>query len=233
MDVIDLHSHILSGADHGCESTPMSLAQLSMMKDMGTDIVVATPHFYPNAHTFEDFNRRVNRALGKLRDASPSNMPKLCLGAEVLFCENMADMAELDKLCIGGTKTMLVEMPFEQLGNRHIETVEELILAGYTVVLAHIDRYLKHSSHVIDEMLDLGAYAQINAAAFGSFGTRRRAMRYIKETDKVVALGSDLHGSNPKDYKRFSELSGLLGAGFDKIMERSASLLRDAEYVQF
>ena len=232
MPVIDLHSHILSRADHGSESTEMSVSQLALMKEMGTDIAVATPHFYPNEHTIEDFCRRVDRAISKLHEASPKSMPKLCLGAEVLYCKNMAHMSGIERLCIKGTKVMLVEMPFEALGNCHIEAVEELIDAGFTVVLAHIDRYLKHSASVIDEMLELGAYAQINAEAFANFGKRRRVMHYVKETDRVVALGSDLHGNSQKNYKKFARLRAILGDSFDTIMKRSASLLENAEYVE-
>lgn len=231
MAVIDLHSHILARVDHGSESTEMSVSQLALMKEMGTDIAVATSHFYPNAHTIEDFERRVSGAIERLRSVSPANMPKLCLGAEVLYCKNMANMEGIERLCIKGTRVMLVEMPLEPLGSRHVEAVEELISAGFTVVLAHIDRYLKHSESVIDEMLELGAYAQINAEAFAHFG-KRRAMHYVKETDRVVALGSDLHGNNPKSYKKFVDLRGILGDSFDKIMNRSASLLESAEYVE-
>jgi protein-tyrosine phosphatase len=232
MAVIDLHSHILARVDHGSESTEMSVSQLALMKEMVTDIAVATSHFYPNAHTIEDFERRVSGAIERLRSVSPANMPKLCLGAEVLYCKNMANMAGIERLCIRGTRVMLVEMPLEPLGSHHVEAVEELIFAGFTVVLAHIDRYLKHSESVIDEMLELGAYAQINAEAFAHFGERRRAMRYIKETDRVVALGSDLHGNSSKYYKKFVELRNILGDSFDTIMNRSASLLENAEYVE-
>lgn len=233
MTVFDFHSHILPKADHGSSSLETSLEQLSLMKENGTAFAVATPHFYPHNHTPEYFASKVERALAELSAAKPQNMPTLFLGAEVLVCRSLESMQGLDSLCIKGTRVLLLELPFEPLSERHVETVEALIYAGYTVVLAHIDRYVKQYSSIIDAMLELGAYAQINAEGLEHFGTRRKLMGYIKNTDRVCALGSDLHGADPKDYKRFVACRKLLGEHFDIIMSRTAALLKTAEPVRF
>lgn len=233
MAIIDFHSHILPGADHGSSSLDNSLSQLALMKNMGTSAAVATPHFYPNAHTPEQFFNKVTRALNQLNSASPFPSPTLFLGAEVLVCHNLEDMEGLDSLCIRGTKVLLLELPFEPLAEKHIDTVEALIAAGYTVVLAHIDRYIKKYSDTIDAMLELGALAQINAEGLEHFGTRRKLMGYIKNTDRVCALGSDLHGDNSKSYKRFVKCQKILGEHFNIIMSRTEALLKNAETVKF
>ena len=233
MAIIDFHSHILPGADHGSSSLETSLAQLELMKDMGTSVAVATPHFYPNNHTLQSFLKLREKTVAELSKAGSHPSPTLLLGAEVLVCGHLEDMEGLDALCIKGTKVLLLELPFKPLNEKHIETVEALMDNGYTVVLAHIDRYIKHSAGVIDTMLELGALAQINAEGFERFGKRRKLMHYIKNTDRVCALGSDLHGANAKDYKRFVNCKKLLGEYFDIIMSRTEKLLDGAEPIKF
>ena len=233
MAVFDFHSHILPGADHGSANLDTSLAQLKLMSDMGTEFAVATPHFYPNDHTIASFSQRIAHSVEKLNGAAPFSAPALFLGAEVLVCRNLEKMDGLDSLCIKGTRVILLELPFEALTDRHVETVEALISDGYTVVLAHIDRYIKCYSDVIDEMLELGALAQINAQGLNSFSTKRKLMHYVKNTDRVCAIGSDLHGADQKDYKRFVSCKKILGEYFDVITSRTAELLKDAEPISF
>ena len=233
MTIFDFHSHILPGADHGSSSLENSLKQLALMKDMGTSIAIATPHFYPNNHTPASFSQKIERSIEKLHNAAPFSSPALLIGAEVLMCKNLEKMEGLDSLCIKGTKIMLLELPFEPLSENHIDTVEALIASGYTIVLAHIDRYIKHSADIIDAMLELGALAQINAEGLKHIGTRRKLMHYIKNTDCVCALGSDLHGTKKSDYKRFVNCKKILGEHFDVIMSRTEALLKDAETITF
>lgn len=233
MATIDFHSHVLPGADHGSSSPQVSVKQLELMTNMGTAIAVATPHFYPNKHTFEDFSKKIELAIDKLHEASPDNSPALIVGAEVLVCRHLENMKELDSLCIRGTKVLLLELPFKPLAEKHVETVDALIGSGYTVVLAHIDRYIKNSSEFIDKMLSLGALAQINAEGLKRLGTRRKLMRYVKDTDRVCAIGSDLHGSKKSDYKKFVSCKKILGEHFDVIMSRTEALLKNAETITF
>ena len=43
--MIDIHSHCLPSVDDGADSVETSLEMLENAKMLGTDIVVATPHF--------------------------------------------------------------------------------------------------------------------------------------------------------------------------------------------
>ena len=53
--VVDFHSHILPGLDHGSDSLSTSLFQLNCAKRCGVDKIVSTSHFYPTAHSVEKF----------------------------------------------------------------------------------------------------------------------------------------------------------------------------------
>lgn len=188
---IDFHAHILPGADHGCDNENMCLKQLELAKKYKIDMIVATPHFYPNTDTVKSFLNRRSIAYEKLKKVYTPALPQVLLGAEVLVCNNMDKMDDLDKLCIEGTDTILVEMPFEKhWDKRLIETVINIKqVRGLNVVLAHIDRY---NPIEVKKLTDMDIAVQINAIALFKLKTKAKC-KYYFENCKVVALGSDIH----------------------------------------
>ena len=77
IDLVDFHSHILPGADHGSDSIDTTLFQLNSAMACGIDRIIATPHFYPNIHTVEDFLTRRNASYEALMTHLNSNFPKI------------------------------------------------------------------------------------------------------------------------------------------------------------
>ncbi len=228
--IIDFHSHILPRVDHGSKDSAESEKQIELIGGFGTDAVVATSHFYPHVHKVEDFLEAVNGASERMsRLISGLERPKIYLGAEVLACEMIENMEGIESLCVRGTRCILLEMPSSSSWSRSlIRTVENLIDNGYTVILAHIDRYLKRFEEGIDALLSIGALAQINADSLVSFIDRKRLKPYI-ESGRVCALGSDLHGSDKKSYKPFADLEKHIGEErFRSIMKSSERLLEGA-----
>ena len=132
--VIDFHSHILPSVDHGCKDIKESTDQFSLIRENKTNIIVATPHFYPHVHIIDSFISKVDNAISALEDTSLDSTPLLHVGAEVLVCENLCDMDGLDRLCIRGTKTLLLELPLNMSIEKHYNTVEQLLSDDYTVV---------------------------------------------------------------------------------------------------
>ncbi len=228
MTVTDFHTHILPALDHGSKSVSEAVLQLELIKGHGTDIAVATSHFYPHMHTVEAFVKKADTALEQLYSAEINAAPKLALGAEVLLCENLDTMAGLEQLCIRGTNVLLLELPIGKAGEMHFDTVEELISGGYTIVLAHIDRYLSSEKRTVDTLLEMGAIAQVNVGALFSHRMAKKLKKYLA-TDKICALGSDLHGVDGQAYKYFEKSQRLLGEGFGQIMARTEALLAGAE----
>ena len=222
--VVDFHAHILPGADHGSNGRDTTQAQLRLIAAGGTDAVVATPHFYPHKDNLASFLARRTRAIATLKDCQIPEDLQIFVGAEVQVCEGLEDMEELDALCVQGTRTVLLEMPFVRWSDRLIETVVAIGERGYTPVLAHIDRYPRKS---VELLLKKGIAAQLNAEPFGHFFARRRLRRYL-EQDAVVALGSDLHGAEENGYAHFLSMRERLGVRAAQIFDRTAVLLRHA-----
>ena len=224
--IIDFHSHILPGVDHGSKDLSNSLKQLRILKKFGVDTVVATSHFYPNAHTVAEFLALRDVGARELLSSAPDERPAICLGAEVFLCEGLHKMPGLEKLCIEGTNCLLLEMPVTIWYDGMMETVEEIMRQGFTVVLAHIDRYEEYWKR-LEVLISMGARVQINAQALGKSGLGKRLLPYF-EQGHVVALGSDLHGSCPAPVRLLKKLSRRLD-GFDEVMARSESLLATAK----
>ena len=228
--VTDFHSHVLP-VDHGCKDTDQAVKQLCLMHSSGTEAVVATPHFYPEVHTVDAFTASLDDALDQLCQTKDVQLPSLYVGAEVLYCHNLDMMNGLEALCIRGTKVLLLELTSDVDENGQADCIQRLLKRGFTIVLAHIDRYLKDHDEEIRSLISLGAYAQINAASLYSSSLKKRLRYYLEETDSVVALGSDLHGVDKAVYRKFAKLPSCLDTAYGEIMKRSESLLSGAQKI--
>jgi protein-tyrosine phosphatase len=233
ISTVDFHSHILCGADHGSQNIATSEAQLKLMSSFGTNVAVATPHFYPEQHSISDFLNDVEGALYKTKQIDLNSKIELCVGAEVMVCQGLENLAGLDRLCIRGTNCILLELPTASSWNRGvIDTIEHIIDKNYTVVLAHIDRYFPKRESEIDHILSLGALAQINASAFFTLGLKRKMLSYI-DAGVVCAFGSDLHGVDTKQYKMFASLPKRIGKErFEYVMSKANELIECAERIE-
>lgn len=64
---IDFHTHILPGIDDGSRNVEMSLRMLAAQREQQVDEIVATPHFYAQKDSVEEFLLRRQRSYEKLK----------------------------------------------------------------------------------------------------------------------------------------------------------------------
>jgi len=195
--MIDFHSHILPNIDDGSQSVEESIALLKMLKEQGVDTVVATPHFTATKSNPQEFFNNRQKSYEKLMAAigDDTSLPKIKLGAEVLYYTGISRMQQLSSFCIEGTNLLLLEMPTTKWSNSTIREVMELSCSGHiTVVLAHIERYLKKQEEwVINKLFENDVLMQVNAQFLIKRCTRRKALRLLKN-GFIQMLGSDCHG---------------------------------------
>ena len=100
----------------------------------------------------------------------------------------------LEKLCINGTKVILLELGGIPFSGDVIDEILDLSYYGYTVVLAHIERYAKQQgfSDIKKIIASKEAYAQCNAASFIS-GPLNRTVNHLLKEDLISAVASDMH----------------------------------------
>ena len=220
MDICDFHSHIMPCADHGCASVDEALAQLELAKRCGVTRIISTSHFYPHKDSVESFIKLRNDAYAALSERLSAELPEVRLGAEVLLCANMDELPGLEQLCIHGTRTILIELPFNDFGGEYIHAVDGIIQQGYTVVLAHAECY---DPEHIEKMLGLGALIQVNASAFVSLFPKKVLSSWMHRR-KIVAIGSDIHGADKSAYKRFRRALKRVGEYAEYIKEKSDAI---------
>ena len=157
--MIDLHTHVLPGMDDGSRSPEESARMLRELGAQGVTLAAATPHFYAGENSPDRFLRRRKEAWERLQPVLEPGMPELILGAEVCYFEGLRRNDELPLLCMEGTDTLLLEMPFEPWSRRMLGDLLELADRGdMRVVLAHVERYMPFQSrdvwdHVLQSMV--------------------------------------------------------------------------------
>ncbi len=223
--LIDFHSHILPGADHGSRSIETSLSQMKLLREAEIAAVVATPHFYAHEErSVESFLEKRQASAEALVKALPrrETFPSLYLGAEVLVCRGLEEMDGLEKLCIGDSPIILLEMPFTEWGSGLMETVEAIVRRGLVPLMAHIDRYRDHQRALFFETA--GIYFQVNASALCLPFVRRHFRRMAKD-NVFSAIGSDLHGVPKEGYRAMEKALAYIGHAADGIRLSSERML--------
>ena len=165
--LIDLHSHVLPEFDDGSQSLEMSLAMLRREAEQGVTTVCATSHYYAKHSSIPAFCERRAEALERLSSVLTAELPQVLPAAEVAYFSRMEEQ-DLTPLCIEGTRTLLLEMPFADWTSLQTEVVEALVLdCGYQVVLVHPERFCfsKSNKHRLEKLAELPIGLQINAGA--------------------------------------------------------------------
>lgn len=169
--LIDFHTHILPEIDDGSRNVEMSLNMLAAQREQQVDEIVATPHFYAQKDSVEEFLLRRQRSYEKLKTkmAETNLDQKLHLAAEVYYFQGIGSAGMIPKLCVEGTQTLLLEMPFAQWDSAVYADVEKLVQRQkLKVVIAHIERYyeFQKKKEIWNAVMELPLYRQMNAGVF-------------------------------------------------------------------
>lgn len=220
--MIDWHSHILPKMDDGSASLEESLAMLELLKRQGVDTVIATPHFYANEESVQEFlDRRKARFDELCQSIAESNICILC-GAEVKFYPGISRMEGLERLAIEGTNLLLLEMPFAKWSDHTMRELYELAnMRGLKIVIAHVERYLSmQNKDVLNELSERGLLVQVNASFFSRISTKKKAIKLLG-AGFIHFIGSDCHNMTtrpPKLDSAYELIQRKFGEEFFKYM---------------
>lgn len=195
---IDFHSHVLPHMDDGSDSVETSLKLLNRLSAQGVSSACATSHYYRKRESIEHYLERRTAAYRKLAVSWSRGLPKLLPGAEVAFFPGMADEPGMHKLCIGGSQTLLLEMPFTNWPALVCDEVLSLALdRGFRVVLAHPERYFEENGSALHRLAQAGIGFQVNADTLIHWNSRKTGIKLLQMTN-LPALGSDCHNLNSR-----------------------------------
>ena len=230
-ELFDFHAHILPGADHGSGSSGTSARQIQLYKKHGINKVVATPHFYPQRDSVEEFLQRRDDSCERLRAVLDGDDFFVYQGAEVLVCPGIDRMDSIERLCIKGTNTILLEMPFTSWSDGCVDAVRNIARSGLQVVMAHINRYSERNvEKLCDACYDLDLMYQLNSEIVGGFFAKRKIDR-LTDALSVAAIGSDLHGTSEVSVAKLIKLSKYLGKKKKGVTDITLKLLEGAEKI--
>ena len=193
----DFHSHILPGMDDGCKTPEQSVEALRLSYAQGVRAIFATPHYYP-VESVEAFLARRQTAWeslqAEIKKQGATDIPQIVLGTEVAYRPGISSAEGIEKLCLGSSAYLLLELPFRAWGKEELRQVNNFAcVLGITPILAHYERYRTlQSREMYDQMARQDVLIQKNAEAFSGFFEERRACREVK-LGRCHLLGSDCH----------------------------------------
>lgn len=226
----DMHSHVLPGMDDGCKTPEESRRVVELCVQQGVSHMAATPHFYADRESAESFLARRDAAAERLMEALDGRpAPQFCLGAEVAYYPGLLQQEGIERLCLGRSNYLLLEMPFSRWTPSVLRTVRALRHEqGVVPILAHIERFSAMADRsMVDELVESGVLIQMNAEFFLDAHTHRQAVKLLRH-GMVDVLGSDCHGAEhrPPNLGLMWERMGArrLAEAAERIAETSADI---------
>lgn len=190
-----MHGHFLPGMDDGCRTPEESVRVLRSSYGQGVRFMCATPHYYP-VETVSEFLARREKAWGRLLEAleGETEIPQICLGAEVAYRPGLGYSRELHTLCLGQSRYLLLEMPFENWSRETLRDIRNISAScGIIPIIAHVERYLEIADREkLSQLLEMDVLVQMNAEYLLESATRRKG-RKLLSGGTVQLLGSDCH----------------------------------------
>ena len=193
--MIDIHNHILYGVDDGSKDLDMSLAMLKEEMEQGVSTIYLTPHQNQQTLTGPLLKERYQSFLEELKEQGIDM--DIRLGAEIYYYPGLKqDLLSGKALTMDESKYVLVEFSTRTETNVS-EIVYELVMAGFTPIIAHIERYPYLKKEDYFDIKEAGGLIQINSSSFSHFSSRG-LIKYLLKNDLVDYVATDAHDNSKR-----------------------------------
>lgn len=194
---IDIHIHLLCGADDGAIDENRMYEMLDAAYADGTRVICATPHFHlgfwgNNAETS-------NRAFEQLKSyAEKYDDLRLYIGNEIRYSPNWLEWLE-NGMCrtVNNTKYVLIDFLEDDKADYIVSSTLKVLNAGYIPILAHAERYeeFHNDFREITHLKQCGVIIQVDAQSpFGGWGKgSKKRSRKILNNHLADVVASDAH----------------------------------------
>ena len=194
---LDIHAHILPAVDDGAKDMETSITLLQMLKEQGVTDVIATPHFYPDTDSAEEYVQTVKDAYNDLKhEILGKDLPNIYLGCELRYFKGIGKSEAIKQFVIKGTNYLILELPYGMPITKFVlqDIIDISERQGLTPILAHIERYskVKGYKNLLKLVSDGNALAHINAGGLLSKEEAKCCQKLIKG-GYVSYLASDAH----------------------------------------
>ncbi|HLJ68301.1 MAG TPA: CpsB/CapC family capsule biosynthesis tyrosine phosphatase [Chloroflexota bacterium] len=205
--MIDLHNHILPGADDGAADLAESLEIARVFVAEGVTRVVATPHLDPENDRGLSGSQVRERtdALGQALAAAGIPLQVLP-GQEIYLTPEILSLLRSGRaIPLADSDAVLVELSL--VSPERPAFLEDVLfgvqIAGYRPVLAHPERYafVQRDPDSLEPLADRGIIMQLTAAPLaGQYGKRiqRTARRLLRRGVYSIASSDRHHPDQPR-----------------------------------
>ncbi len=192
---VDFHSGILPKLDADSIDIEVenSLDTLTLLHKAKIKTVVATPFFNSVDDNVPSFLAKREESFKYLSQKTKGqSLPRIILGAEVLFTTSLLDIKDVDKLCVGNTNYIMLALPYQSYSDIVLETLQKIIISkNLCPIIAHIEKYLEfYTLDQIQKISSLGVIMQLSCDAIINRSTRKSALELLSR-NVVQIIGSN------------------------------------------
>ena len=199
-NLVDLHCHLMPYVDDGAYDEEECLELLKREADQGVRTICLTPHL--RADMFETTEEQVQERFSLVQSlAREAELPlTLYCSREYHYDRILRGLLQTrDLRPLGLGNTLLVEFGGREDEAEMLEALDKVRRAGYTPLIAHVERCLAiHEDWAFaHELRAAGALLQVNAGSIlGREGLRQKLLtRKLLQKDLVTVIASDAHDS--------------------------------------
>lgn len=222
----DVHSHILPGVDDGFQSETASIEALRYLEQLGFAKMRLTPHFMKQYDNTKD-------KIVTLFDAFRKNAGSKCgiqlsIGAEHMLDSDFPEHFKRGFLTIdNGNSKVLCETSYLMAEPNSTVLLYDIMLDGYTPVIAHPERYQYASQRHYEKWKDNGYLFQLNLLSLtGAYGEPALLKSHkMLQLGMYEYVGTDMHRLD--NFQRFLSKVKLLTKEIDalhRLYENNAKL---------
>ena len=194
----DIHSHLIPGIDDGVQTMEESLEMIQAISALGFKKIITTPHIMSGG--FRNTPDIILEGLKKVQEVVTAQKIPVSIeaAAEYYFDEEFLQKLEKEKLLVINGKYLLYEISYVNYPENLPAAIFEMIVKGYTPLLAHPERYpfWFNKFEEYHKLKEAGTLFQLNTNSLsGYYGgqVKKTAERLIDE-NLIDFIGSDLHG---------------------------------------
>ena len=221
---VDIHSHLLPGIDDGSKSLSESITLIAEFQKLGYKKLIVTPHIM--SHRYQNTSEIILEKLAVLREALEKHGINIIVEAasEYYLDEHFLSLLRKKDLLTFNHDHVLFEISYTQAPQDLEGIIFEMILAGYTPVLAHPERYLHMHDHFerYEALKEQGVLFQLNINSLAGYYSKN-----IKQiAEKLVAKGMvDFLGSDVHKMRHFETFKTMLSSPvYHQIFEKNRIL---------
>ena len=199
---IDIHNHLLPGVDDGVDSIEETIKELKKYRENNILYTIFTPHI--NNPSVETDIEKIKKTYNNLKDMIEKETgTKTFLASELYLTPNYKEFIPFNDIFC------LIEFPTQTFPVYALDSIFNLQLDGYEIILAHVERYkwLYENKDLAHRMKEMNVYFQVNLEGL----TSEEAKYYLKN-NMVEFLATDNHGSSNRsevDLSLFDKYSNI------------------------